>query len=233
MTVAIAYYDSNSDKCYIGADSCASDSINHSICKNMKCFHPVGRRDVLIGCAGTFRLPNLLQFVPGVFPEEHALPTEKIDMAWLVNEFTPVLGALTDDFEDDDVWELLVAVNKRIYRVQMDLSIVESADSTDAIGIGGSVALGAFKVLNELKPDMPVEDRIKYALKVACDSCQGCTPPYKVVETSELPEDMEFDEPDEDTPKRGYTIIRHKKDSEEDSDKDNKKKNKKKNKRAN
>lgn len=233
MTVAIAYYDSNSDKCYIGADSCASDSINHSICKNMKCFHPVGRRDVLIGCAGTFRLPNLLQFVPGVFPEEHELPTEKIDMAWLVNEFTPILGALTDDFEDDDVWELLVAVNKRIYRVQMDLSIVESADSTDAIGIGGSVALGAFKVLNELKPDMPVEDRIKYALKVACDSCQGCTPPYTVVSSSEieLSEEQRNLAADNYTPNYGYKIIRHKKESEEDSGK--KKKNKKKNKYAN
>lgn len=78
MTVTLAYYDSVSDKCYIGADSCASDAINHSVCKNMKCFHPVGRRDVLIGCAGTFRLPNLLQYVPNVFPEEEDLPMKRL-----------------------------------------------------------------------------------------------------------------------------------------------------------
>lgn len=229
MTVTLAYYDSVSDKCYIGADSCASDAINHSVCKNMKCFHPVGRRDVLIGCAGTFRLPNLLQYVPNVFPEEEDLPTEKIDMAWLVNEFTPVLGALTDDFEDDDVWELLIAVNKHIYRIQMDLSVVESADNVDAIGIGGSVALGAFKTLNDLMKDMSVTDRIKYALQVACNSCQGCQPPFVIVETEKLPDDMKFNEPDPDMPVRGYSIVRH--DSNKSDDKDNKKKRGKRNKR--
>lgn len=219
MTVTLAYIDENGTG-WIGADSCASDSINHSICNNMKCFNPVGRRDVLIGCAGTFRLPNLLQFVPGVFPSEFELPTEKIDMSWLVNEFTPVLDALTEDFDDDDVWELLIAVNKKVYRVQMDLSIIESADCIDAIGIGGSVALGAFKVLNSVKKDMAVEERIKHALQVACDSCQGCQPPFLVKHTEVLPSVIEKTDVKIESK---YSIIRHSDIENEDEPKKKKK----------
>lgn len=233
MTVCLAYFDQKNDKCWIGADSCASDSVSHSVVSNHKCFHPVGRRDIIMACAGTFRLPNLLQYVPGIFPEEWELPTEKIDMSYLVNEFTPILAAITDDFDDDDAWELLIAVNKKIYRVQMDYSIVESADDSDAIGIGGMVALGAFKTLNDLKPDMNVEDRIRYALDVACRSVQGCCGPFKFVETDVIPADIkppeDADESDDERP-CGYKIIRHKKDESDDDDKDksSKKKDKKK-----
>lgn len=227
MTVVLAYTDHKNNQSWIGGDSCASDSISHSIVKNQKVFHPVGRKDVVMGCAGTFRLPNLLQYVPGVFPPEDELPTEKIDMSYLVNEFTPILNALTDDFDDDDAWELLIAVNGKIYRVQMDLSVVESSGDADAIGIGGPVALGAFKVLNELKSDMSIEERIKYALNVACDSVQGCMPPFLVEKTEQLSDETlkKAREFSSDALTCGYSIIRHK---EEESEDKPKKKNKKK-----
>lgn len=229
MTVCLAYFDQKNNKCWIGSDSCASDSISHSVVNNHKCFNPVGRRDIVMACAGTFRLPNLLQYVPGIFPEESELPTEQIDIGYLVNEFTPVLSALTEDFDEDDAWELLIAVNKKIYRVQMDYSIVESADDADAIGMGGMVALGAFKVLNDIKPDMDVEDRIKYALDVACKSCQGCQPPFRIISSSkiELSEEQRKLAADNYKPKNGYKIIRH---NDEDTKTSKKKKEKVKNK---
>ena len=76
MTVCLAYTHQNT--CFMLGDSCASDSINHSVVRNPKVFNPVGRRDVLIGCAGTFRLPNLLKYIPGIFPKESELATEDI-----------------------------------------------------------------------------------------------------------------------------------------------------------
>ena len=105
MTVALAYVD-KSGGCHMLSDSCASDAINHSVVRNPKVFNPVGRRDVLIGCAGTFRLPNLLKYIPGVFPGENELATEDIDMSYLVNEFSPVVKALTEGFE-----KLLLSAN--------------------------------------------------------------------------------------------------------------------------
>ena len=229
MTVVLAYRDAKLKKAWLAGDSCASDSINQSIVKNHKVFHPVGRRDILIGCAGTFRLPNLLQFVPGVFPPEDEMSTDEINMSYLVNEFTPVIDVLTEDFDDDDVWELLIAVGDRIYRMQMDLSIIEPADDSDAIGIGGSVALGAFKVLNELATNMSVEDRMKHALSVACSSCHGCLPPFRVCDTEEIPKEI-LDSIPLKNPResKGYEIIRHHKDKDTppDKKKDKKKKNK-------
>ena len=209
MTVTLAYSDPTSNTAYIASDSCASDSINHSVVRNQKVFHPVGRRDILIGCAGTFRMPNLLKYIPGIFPPEEELATDDIDMSYLVNEFTPVVAAITEDFDDDDAWELLIAVGSRIYRMQMDLSIIEPADDCDAIGIGGSVALGAFKVLNELEPDMPIEDRITHALRVACETCQGCQPPFTTLHTDKIPDEILAKIPKERDKSNGYEIIRH------------------------
>lgn len=207
MTVTIAYSDHENKTAWIAADSCASDSINHSIVKNAKVFHPVGRRDVLLGCAGTFRLPNLLQYIPGIFPPEEELATDDINMSYLINEFVPIIQALTEDFDDDDYWELLIAVGDRIYRMQMDMSIIEPADDCDAIGVGGQVALGAFKVLNELELDMTVENKIIHALGIACDSCQGCCPPFLIMNTEKIPDDILAKIP-KHKEVAGYTIIR-------------------------
>ena len=227
MTVCLAYCDPKTNKCHMIGDSCASDSVNHSVVRNPKVFNPVGRRDILIGCAGTFRLPNLLKYIPGVFPEEDELATEDIDMSYLVNEFSPVIRALTDDFEEDDVWEMLIAVNGKIYRMQMDLSIIEPADDCEAIGCGGSVALGAFKVLNELEPDMPIEDKMRHALKVACDTVQGCQGPFLYSATEEIPEEIRKKIPKNRKSDIGYTIVRHDESLTEDDDSEDKSKKKK------
>ena len=229
MTVCLAYTHNNT--CYMLGDSCASDSINHSVVRNPKVFNPVGRRDVLIGCAGTFRLPNLLKYIPGIFPKESELATEDIDMSYLVNEFSPVIRALTDDFEDDDVWEMLIAVNGKIYRMQMDYSIIEPADDCEAIGCGGSVALGAFKVLNELEPNMEIEDRMRHALRVACDTVQGCTGPFLFCKTEEIPEDIKALIPKEREKSIGYEIVRHDEDIDDERESNKPKPNKKKKKR--
>lgn len=215
MTVILAYSDKNSNTSFMAGDSCASDPINQSLVKNPKVFHPVGRRDVLIGCAGSFRMPNLMQHVEGIFPPEEELATKDINMSYLVTEFTPVIRALTEDFDDDDMWEMLIAVGNRIYRMQMDLSILEPADDCDAIGIGGSVALGAFKVLNELAPYRSVEERMKHALNVACSSCCGCAPPFVVEKNAEIPKEILDKIPKKKREKKGYEIVRTK-DSDED-----------------
>lgn len=215
MTVVLAYSDKNSNTAFMAGDSCASDPINQSLVKNPKVFHPVGRRDILIGCAGSFRMPNLMQHVEGIFPPEEELATKDIDMSYLVTEFTPVIRAITEDFDEDDMWEMLIAVGSRIYRMQMDLSILEPADDCDAIGIGGSVALGAFKVLNELAPYRSVEERMKHALNVACSSCQGCAPPFVVEKNEEIPKEILDKIPKKKREKKGYEIVRTN-DSDED-----------------
>lgn len=231
MTVALAYVD-KSGGCHMLSDSCASDAINHSVVRNPKVFNPVGRRDVLIGCAGTFRLPNLLKYIPGVFPGENELATEDIDMSYLVNEFSPVVKALTEGFDKDDVWEMLIAVNGNIYRMQMDYSIIEPADDCEAIGCGGSVALGAFKVLNELEPDMPIEDRMRHALRVACDTVQGCSPPFNYIKSEEVPEDIRALIPKDREKNSAYEIIRNdEEDAEEEMKESKPKANKKKRKK--
>lgn len=216
MTVVLAYSDKNTNTAYMVGDSCASNSVDQSLVKNPKVFHPVGRRDVLIGCAGSFRMPNLMQHVEGIFPPEDELATDDINMSYLVTELTPVISAITENFDEDDPWEMLIAVGNRIYRMQMDLSILEPADDCDAIGIGGSVALGAFKVLNELAPYRSIEERMKHALDIACSSRQGCSPPYTLAKNSFLPKEI-LDKIPKEREKKGYEIIRYNDDDEENT----------------
>ena len=208
MTVVLAYSDRTSNTVFMAGDSCASDQIYQSLIKNPKVFHPVGRRDILIGCAGSFRMLNLMQHVSGIFPPENELATDDIDMSYLVTEFTPVIKAITEDFDEDDPWEMLIAVGSRIYRMQIDLSILEPTDNCDAIGIGGPVALGAFKVLNELAPYKSVEERMKHALTVACSSCKGCSAPFMFEHNEDIPREI-LNKIPKKRDKKGYEIIRH------------------------
>lgn len=221
MTVVLAYSDRTSNTVFMAGDSCASDQIYQSLIKNPKVFHPVGRRDILIGCAGSFRMLNLMQHVNGIFPPENELATDDIDMSYLVTEFTPVIKAITEDFDEDDPWEMLIAVGSRIYRMQIDLSILEPTDNCDAIGIGGPVALGAFKVLNELAPYKSVEERMKHALTVACSSCKGCSAPFTVAATKQCDHKCKHRKKNE---RHGYKIIRS---SSDNSDKNKSKSDKK------
>lgn len=221
MTVVLAYSDRTSNTVFMAGDSCASDQIYQSLIKNPKVFHPVGRRDILIGCAGSFRMLNLMQHVNGIFPPENELATDDIDMSYLVTEFTPVIKALTEDFDEDDPWEMLIAVGSRIYRMQIDLSILEPTDNCDAIGIGGPVALGAFKVLNELAPYKSVEERMKHALTVACSSCKGCSAPFTVAATKQCDHKYKHHKKNE---RHGYKIVRS---SSDNSDKNKSKSDKK------
>ena len=221
MTVVLAYSDRTSNTVFMAGDSCASDQIYQSLIKNPKVFHPVGRRDILIGCAGSFRMLNLMQHVNGIFPPENELATDDIDMSYLVTEFTPVIKAITEDFDEDDPWEMLIAVGSRIYRMQIDLSILEPTDNCDAIGIGGPVALGAFKVLNELAPYKSVEERMKHALTVACSSCKGCSAPFTVSATKQCDYKCKHHKKNE---RHGYKIIRS---SSDNSDKNKSKSDKK------
>lgn len=221
MTVVLAYSDRTSNTVFMAGDSCASDQIYQSLIKNPKVFHPVGRRDILIGCAGSFRMLNLMQHVSGIFPPENELATDDIDMSYLVTEFTPVIKAITEDFDEDDPWEMLIAVGSRIYRMQIDLSILEPTDNCDAIGIGGPVALGAFKVLNELAPYKSVEERMKHALTVACSSCKGCSAPFTVAATKQCDHKCKHHKKNE---RHGYKIIRS---SSDNSDKNKSKSDKK------
>lgn len=221
MTVVLAYSDRTSNTVFMAGDSCASDQIYQSLIKNPKVFHPVGRRDILIGCAGSFRMLNLMQHVSGIFPPENELATDDIDMSYLVTEFTPVIKAITEDFDEDDPWEMLIAVGSRIYRMQIDLSILEPTDNCDAIGIGGPVALGAFKVLNELAPYKSVEERMKHALTVACSSCKGCSAPFTVAATKQCDHKCKHHKNNE---RYGYKIVRS---SSDNSDKNKSKSDKK------
>ena len=81
MTVCIGVKDKKNHCCYVGADSGVSHSSFHIKTITPKVFHPYERTDIVIGCAGSIRMANLLQSDETMFeglPEDEYLSDDKL-----------------------------------------------------------------------------------------------------------------------------------------------------------
>ena len=60
MTICIGIRDKKNNCCYVGADCGVSHSYFYTKTTTPKVFHPYGRTDIVVGCAGSIRMFNLL-----------------------------------------------------------------------------------------------------------------------------------------------------------------------------
>ena len=178
MTCTIAYLDRKNRKAYIASDSCASSAYDYSIVKNEKAFHAYRRHDILFGCAGTFRLANILKNY------EFFDVKDKITCEFLTKKFIPELKEqIGNDIEED--WSLLIATKNNLFRIQSDFAVLELTASVEAIGNGGNMAVGAFVALNRFakkhKIKIKTEDIFKQALEISMSYHNGIKPPFVVI----------------------------------------------------
>ena len=81
MTVCIGIKDKRNQCCYVGADSGISHSSFCIKTITTKVFHPYKRKDIVIGCAGSIRMCNLLQADNTMFeslPENKYISDDKL-----------------------------------------------------------------------------------------------------------------------------------------------------------
>ncbi|MGH8446488.1 MAG: hypothetical protein ACREVL_14545 [Solimonas sp.] len=126
-------------------------------------------RDFVIGCAGCMRLPQLMEHV---FLPPHRAPRQDL-MNYMVRDFVGELHTLLQ--ENDLVWAdrspksgtVLVGVAGRLFLIDGDLAVTESADGYDAIGSGAQAALGSLYSTGHL----PATERLSVALEAAEAHC--------------------------------------------------------------
>lgn len=133
----------------IGSDSLGSNSMSQNEFKHGKITSNMiptlkGGKPIIFGYCGSFRLGDLLryQFTPPVFDgDAHR---------WMVVSFIPALKGTLDAHHYDvktNHMNFLTILDNRVFEVQDDYSVIESANGYASVGSGEFTAVGAMHVL--------------------------------------------------------------------------------------
>lgn len=110
-----------------------------------KVFHPYKRKDIVIGCAGSIRMSNLLQADDTMFeclPENKYINDDKL-IVNIIQKIIPKIeshSALLKECNEE--FDLILAIKDRLYRIQSDCSIYE-VEEIDIICSGCETSYGA------------------------------------------------------------------------------------------
>lgn len=139
--------------------------------------------EMLIGFTTSFRMGQLLGYSLSV-PHHHPdVAIEKYMATTFINAVRECLkggGWAEKDKEQEKGGNFLVAYKGRIFEIQRDYQVAESADAFNAVGCGQDLALGSLHTSQgwTLKP----RDRVEIALEAAAAFSAGVHPPFKIEE---------------------------------------------------
>lgn len=167
---------------WIGADSAGSNSYEITARADAKLF-TIGQ--ALVGCCGSYRGLQVARyaFKPPALPEGMD-PHEYMCTLFVdgLREVWRAAGHVGKTSEVEHVQtSLLVGMHGRLWTIGTDMQVGESLDSRDAIGSGGSIALGSLHATAHVVGlrDQP-EARIRLALQAACHHSPSCGGPLLV-----------------------------------------------------
>lgn len=164
---------------YLGGDSYASNGNSIFPRADRKLFV---KGPYAIGFAGSFRAGQILR-------HQVSLPlptTEETDLhSFMVRRFIPAVrrGLRSEGFEqtEDSTVRLLIGVNGRLFCMEPDFQVAESAEPFAAIGSGYDLARASLHTSFELCSILPARHRLEAALRVTSSYCSGVGPPFHFV----------------------------------------------------
>lgn len=177
MTCIVGLVDKKNNSVIIGGDSAGVSDLNITVRTDKKVFY---NGDFLIGGAISFRMIQLLRF--SLKPP----PVNTSDIyRYMCTDFISEVqrcfeqGSFLQD--EDGGGRFLVGYKNRLFCIQEDFQVAENSNGMDAIGCGGSFALGALHSL--MKFDYPSKDKVRKALEAADVFSAGVCKPFKILET--------------------------------------------------
>lgn len=166
MTCVVAMI--GKDGVYMGADSAGSNSYTYTKRKDKKLFF---NGDYMIGYTTSFRMGQILMFcdLPKVTSDDRKdlfkfMVTKFIDS---VRKHLKDSGYSKIESNSESGGCFLVAVDKRVFKIEDDYQVSESLDNFTSCGSGEDHAYCCMKTLSLIKSDMSTEDKLKTALTVA------------------------------------------------------------------
>jgi ATP-dependent protease HslVU (ClpYQ) peptidase subunit len=180
MTVIIGYIDKENDTVYMGGDSAITFGNTIDYSKDKKVFQ---KNDFLIGTSGLQRTIQILKY--DFYPPDKP---ENMTVEQFIN--TLFINSLRECFKNNGFAEkknekeefdstILVGYKRRLFRIAYDYSVHETERSFISIGCGEDFAEGALSALME--SNLNIEERIKKALEIAGEFCNGVESPYYVL----------------------------------------------------
>lgn len=155
-------------KVLIGADSAGSNGYSISNRKDVKVFK---NGDFVIGCTSSFRMIQLLQFMlrpPRRHPDTDVMKFMVTEFAEAVRGCFKAGGFAQTDNNADKGGTFLVGYEGRLFCMQSDFQVAESADGFDACGCGQDVALGVMHSNTHLDPKARVLKSLETAAYFSC-----------------------------------------------------------------
>lgn len=165
---------------YIGGDSAGVGGYSLTVRADRKVFR---NGEFVFGFTSSFRMGQLLHhsLVP---PKRH--PDTNVDK-FMVTEFIDAVRKCLKDggyaSRENDVEAggvFLVGYEGRLFRIDNDYQVGESADGIDAVGCGEDLAIGALSA-SAGKP----RDRVQMALQVAESRSAGVRGPFHIISTAD------------------------------------------------
>jgi ATP-dependent protease HslVU (ClpYQ) peptidase subunit len=173
----------HNDKVYMGGDTCSNVGWEQYTLKSEKVFK-LPKANMLVGIAGTFRDVQIIRYHCDIeLPDEDAEATlVKVFIPSLISAFKTHGSNNSGSGESSQFnSEILVGFRGRLFLIDCGYAVVECIEGFRTIGNGGSVALGAIAVAQEVAGAYPnVEDRIRMALKIAEQFTSGVRAPFIV-----------------------------------------------------
>ncbi|SFM09289.1 hypothetical protein [Pelosinus propionicus] len=176
--VAAVVYD---NVVYMGADSAGVAGTDLTVRADQKVFT---NGEFLIGFTSSFRMGQLLRYA---FTPPKYYADEKDLYAYMVTDFINAVrtclknGGYAQIDKGEEIGGIfLVGVRGRLFQVESDYQVGESAYPYSAVGCGEAYALGALSVTHTIDP----EKRIQLALSTAENFSAGVRGPFVVLNTS-------------------------------------------------
>lgn len=177
MTVCIGIKDKKNHCCYVGADCGVSNSSFYTKTITPKVFHPYDRTDIVIGCAGSISMTNLLQAEETLFERlpKDKYPSDDILILDLIQSVIPKIKAHANTLkQDNNEFDLILAVKDRLYRIQSDCSIYE-VEEMEIIGSGCETAYGAMMMAETYDPGINYLSKIRSSISICSEYNYGIT----------------------------------------------------------
>lgn len=169
---------------WMGGDSAGVAGLSLTVRKDPKVFRA---GPFLVGFTSSFRMGQLLQF--GLPIERWSEDRAKCEpYEFMVTGFIPVVRRILGDGgfrkKSNDAEEggtFLVGYRGRLFRIDSDFQVGESAENYDACGCGEDVARGAIAATLLTQSDFPHGDAVRNALMISEQHSAGVRGPFTIL----------------------------------------------------
>lgn len=175
MTCIVGLVEGN--KVWMAGDSVASDGNIEVVRKDVKIFKKSG---VIIGCTGSYRMMQILQY-------HLKVPSYKGSndlMKYMVTKFIPAIKKefLDHNYGDEEKGgTFLIGIKNRLFAIYNDFQVEEVESGINSVGCGSDFALGS--LYSTVDFDLSPKERLVLALEVSSELSPGVGGPFIIYHT--------------------------------------------------